>query len=298
MRSTVSPSDLDTALEQVRREISSALAGTILDRLNFDLAEFLGGGKMLRARAVVRMAMSMGHPLEPAVRAAAAVEMVHGASLLHDDVIDGGWVRRSRPTLWAVHGARIAILVGDVLLGRALGVLTAAGRPAWVDALAGAVAEVCQTETEQELLLRGQTVGWEDVLRIARGKTGPLFGFAALAGSGGEGPVADAAREAGYLAGTVYQISDDWLDVGGDPQRAGKTLGTDQLREKPTTASVARISRPEVATLVDKLLERSRGVLSEWPDALRGWDAFLSLDLEPAVAANLREADAKKSVHA
>lgn len=281
------PWDVEPDLVAVRKVMVDSLADTVLARLQFDVARFLGGGKLLRARAALRMAPAAEVGTDVLVRSAAAVELVHGASLLHDDVIDGGRTRRGAPAFWTRYGAHGAILAGDILLGKALDVLSATREPALIAGLAQAVAEVCSAESEQELLLRGLPADWQTAVRLARAKTGPLFAFAASAAAGNDPLRRAALKEAGYLAGTAYQLSDDVLDVVGDPIAAGKTLGTDVARSKNTSTSAHQGDTAAAVAGVDDLCAASRDQLDAWPRVRAAWNEYLALDLCPAMARNV-----------
>lgn len=285
------PPDLESGLELVRRTMADTLQGTVFDRLAFDAAAFLGGGKLLRARAVLRLAPAVAAPAASLIRSAAAVELVHGASLLHDDVIDGGRTRRGAPAFWTLYGAHGAILAGDILLGKALETLSATGNASLIARLAQAVAEVCSAESEQELLLRGRTADWDTAVRLARAKTGPLFAFAAGAAAGDDVRLAANLREAGYLAGTAYQLSDDVLDVVGCPVAAGKTLGTDERRAKHTAARAHNGDPSAAIAGVEAFCAASAERLTDWPEIQACWLDYLDLDLRPAMDQNMRAAD-------
>ena len=282
------PPAMDEGLALVRRLMVESLGDTVLARLQFDFSRFLGGGKLLRARAALRLAPVSRVAPDAVVRSAAAVELVHGASLLHDDVIDGALTRRGAPAFWAQYGSHGAILAGDILLGKALSVLSLAREPDLIADLAQAVAEVCSAESEQELLLRGHPSDWATALRLARQKTGPLFAFAAVTAGNGDPALRAALKEAGYLAGTAYQLSDDVLDVVGDPIAAGKTLGTDVAREKGTSTSARNGDTTDAIAGVDNLCADSLAQLDAWPAVRAAWNVYLDLDLRPAMARNVR----------
>lgn len=282
------PPAMDEGLAFVRRLMVDSLGDTVLARLQFDFSRFLGGGKLLRARAALRLAPVSRVAPDAILRSAAAVELVHGASLLHDDVIDGALTRRGAPAFWAQYGSHGAILAGDILLGKALNVLSLTREPDLIADLAQAVAEVCSAESEQELLLRGHPSDWATALRLARQKTGPLFAFAAVTAGNGDPALRTALKEAGYLAGTAYQLSDDVLDAVGDPVAAGKTLGTDVARSKGTSTSARNGDTTDAIAGVDELCLASVAQLDAWPEVRAAWNVYLDLDLRPAMARNVR----------
>jgi octaprenyl-diphosphate synthase len=247
----------------------------------------LGAGKMLRARLTLRVGEAAGTDGRTLVNAAAAVEMIHAASLLHDDVIDSGYLRRGAPTFWVERGVPGAILLGDLLLFKALDLVEAVEGGRLMPVLIRLAGEVCQAESEQELVLRGQAADWDTCLRIARQKTGALFALAAVAAAGREPAQGEALLEAGYEVGTAYQLADDILDANGDAGDAGKTLGTDRTRNKLSAAG-ARPPGLDPADFAEGLCESAARRLAPWP-AIRGaWDAYLDADFRPALHKLLR----------
>jgi len=242
-------------------------------------AAALGPGKMLRARLAGRLAAceSMPADRDELVRLAAAVEMLHTASLCHDDVIDDARVRRSRPTLWRSVGRPAAILIGDLLFCEAMALVRdIAGGRHLPDVLAG-LHEVVSAEAEQELLLRGRRLDEETCLRVARQKTGPLFALLAGACGGDDAPLRAALTESGYRIGTAYQLADDLLDAVGSEERTGKTLGRDALRRKYTL--VASLDGDDPYRRVSDLCASAAAGLADWPWAAEAVACYVREDL-------------------
>ncbi len=242
----------------------------------------LTGGKMLRTRLAARLA---GRSAAPGTRAdllhaCAAVELVHTASLCHDDVIDGGSMRRHRPTLWRRYGRKGAILLGDLLLCGAFEMIGRT-RLAWVRAFSSKLTEVARVEARQDLLALGGELDTEAYLARARGTTGPLFAFAARVTASDEGPPATALERAGYLVGTAYQVADDLLDTIGTDDAAGKTLGTDARRGKPTLAGAGPAGQGRAREQVMRLCGEAERALRDWPCATDALADFVLLDLQP-----------------
>ena len=157
------------------------------------------------------------------------MEIIHGASLLHDDVIDGGLLRRGAPTFWKKHGTNGAILLGDLLVFKGLDLLIQVDRPDLLQELINMSADVCQSEVEQELLLRGSPGTWEECEQIARAKTGSLFAFAAVAAASDAPGQIEALREAGLNNKTI---------IGGAPvtQEYADEIKADAYAADPPTA--------------------------------------------------------------
>lgn len=274
----------EAQLQEVRALMARSLGETALSRLAGDSQQWLGSGKMLRSRLCLRLGEALGTPTASLLHACAAVEMIHAASLLHDDVIDGGFIRRNLPTFWVERGVSGAILVGDLMLFKALDLLGHVEKGRLVHALVRMTGEVCDAETEQELVLRGKTPTWPNCVAIARRKTGALFAFAAFAAAGNDPDLAGVLQESGYAVGTAYQLADDILDVSGLEDEAGKTLGTDEARMKTTAASAAAATGIDPVAYIDDLCERAEAALAPWPVAHRAWRQFVDEDFRPSIA--------------
>jgi len=273
-------------LTAVRGLMASTLEATPLRRIVEDTGTLLGSGKMLRSRLIFRVGEAAQVPEEVLTHAAAAVEMIHGASLLHDDVIDGGYLRRNQSTFWVDRGVPGAILLGDLMLFRALEILGRVESGALVRDLILLTGDVCEAEAEQELVLRGLPPTWENCVRIARRKTGALFAFAGLAAAGPDPGPREALRESGFLAGTAYQLSDDLLDASGNLRVAGKTLGTDEQRLKTTAATAAPTSPVPADHAIVSMCRDAESILKPWPAIQDAWREWACADLYPSIEKN------------
>jgi geranylgeranyl pyrophosphate synthase len=268
------------------RCLVSARLGAVARALREALpADLLAPGKMLRTRLAARLAGSSSSPLSASTleNLCAAVEIVHTASLCHDDIVDNAQVRRSRPSIWKAVGVSGALLVGDLLFCEAIDLVTGTEEGAYLPAFLAKAAEVVRTEAQQELVYRNQDLDEATCLRLARGKTGPLFAFAASLCGGRDEGLCAALEQAGYDVGTAYQTADDMLDVFGDEHEAGKTLGTDRLRGKATLAQKGgggrRSSREHVRRLCASALEN----LSPYPMAREALREYLRCDFQPVL---------------
>lgn len=248
-------------------------------------AEQLTPGKLLRTRLAARLLQESDETAGTMgiVEACAATEMVHTASLCHDDVIDNGLLRRGKPAFWRTAGARGAILVGDLLLCEAMRMLLPAVDGSFVTNFIAKVSEAVSAETEQELMLRGGRTDVSTCLRLARSKTGPLFALTAGISRWHDEDIRPALEEAGYRIGTAYQIADDVLDTSGRETEAGKTLGTDMRRRKITLPATSPEGKALSRDLVVELLESSLEVLDEWPQEKEAVAEFLEHDLRPVI---------------
>jgi len=247
----------------------------------------MGSGKMLRAQLVLTLGESNGIAGKTSLHAAAAVEIIHGASLLHDDVIDGGLLRRGAPTFWKKHGTNGAILLGDLLVFEGLDLLVQVDRTDLLQELIAMATHVCRSEIKQELILRGTPGTWEECEEIARTKTGSLFAFAAVSAGTTDPGQMEALREAGFILGTAYQLVDDILDSSGNEEVSGKTLGTDNERGKTTAITATKNAPEKPAEYVDSLLDTSSAQLAAWPALQNSWNEFLDVTMKPVLGRHL-----------
>jgi geranylgeranyl pyrophosphate synthase len=220
------------------------------------------GGKRIRP-LLVFCAAPRGRPdRRPALTStAAAVELVHMATLVHDDLIDGASLRRGRPTVARALGAERAVQVGDFLFARAFGELTRAGSTAAVRTLAGAALDLSRGELDQHRAALDVALTEEQYLRRCRRKTAALFAAACRLGAyvgGADARVQARLETFGTSVGIAFQIFDDILDLTGDPVDTGKPRGTD-LRGGTITLPVilALLDEPSLAGPV---LDAARGL--------------------------------------
>jgi geranylgeranyl pyrophosphate synthase len=183
------------------------------------------GGKRLRPLLCFLTA-----PGEPSVAAGVAVEMVHMATLVHDDLVDGARLRRGLPAAWSVYGADAAKAAGDYLYARAFGVLAETGDEGAVRPLADAALCLARGEAMQQLQTRDPDTEIDAYLERCMLKTGKLIEAACLLGSGGD----ESLGRYGVALGLAFQIADDILDCAGQTQETGKIPGTDLREGTPT----------------------------------------------------------------
>jgi len=190
------------------------------------------GGKRLRPALVILAARATGLPFDEARarKLGACMEMVHMATLIHDDVIDHAATRRGKPTASAVFGNTASILSGDVLLSRAMAILADDGDIGIIRQVSSAVVELAEGEV-MELEARGDfNLSREDHYAILRMKTASFIETccrvgAKVAGAGAE--VEEALGTYGHHLGLAFQVIDDLLDYQGDPVKTGKPQATD-----------------------------------------------------------------------
>jgi geranylgeranyl pyrophosphate synthase len=217
------------------------------------------GGKRLRPLLVCVAAGVPPPETEGLVRAAVSVELVHGATLVHDDVLDGSPLRRGRPTVMAAGGRLAATATGDLLFSRAFSELARTGSTAAVTVLSRASSELAAGELMQRADA-WRVVDTARYLERCRLKTGVLFRAAcelgALAGEGPDGESVPALAEFGERIGLAFQLLDDVLDVSGPPERTGKPQGTDLLDGTVNLPLIlARTRDPELAALDPRAID-------------------------------------------
>jgi geranylgeranyl pyrophosphate synthase len=180
------------------------------------------GGKRLRPLLVLLCAGNEAD--DGTVRAATAIELIHMATLVHDDVLDAAPLRRGRPTVAATSGRERATATGDLLFSRAFALLAETGDLRAIELLAEASVALARGELAQQRDAYDTSVTEERYMERCRLKTGKLFECACLLGRDEE-----LLRAFGAEVGLAFQLLDDVLDVSGPPERTGKARGTDLL---------------------------------------------------------------------
>jgi octaprenyl-diphosphate synthase len=217
-------------------------------------------GKRLRPALVLLAAGATGGINDDQIDLAVVIELIHLASLIHDDVLDNAQIRRARPTLNSKWGTEISVLLGDCLFAHALKLCTRFDDPAISRTVADAANEVCTGEILQTQRRYDFKLSVPDYLRIISMKTAALFRASTelAARLNGAGPaVTGALRGYGEAVGTAYQIYDDCLDLFGTEAGFGKTLGTDLKKGKltlPVLHLLSQLSPPELERAAESIV--------------------------------------------
>ncbi|MFE7528456.1 family 2 encapsulin nanocompartment cargo protein polyprenyl transferase [Kitasatospora sp. NPDC057542] len=204
-------------------------------------------GKAIRPAMVLAATQALGGKPAEAVAAAAAVELVHNFTLLHDDVIDRDDTRRHRPTAWRVFGTTEAILAGDAMHSLALRLLAEDTHPAAhgsIRRLADCVVELCEGQQIDCAFERRNDVSLPECLAMAEAKTGALLGAACAMGAlygGASEEAAQALDGFGREIGLAFQLIDDLIGIWGDPAVTGKPVGADLVARKKSLPVVAAL---------------------------------------------------------
>ena len=204
------------------------------------------GGKRIRPALLLLAARACGGgEQQRAVRLASVAEMMHAATLIHDDIVDHSSMRRGRPAAAVLWGSNVSVLVGDFLYSRAIQVLVADGDIRILRAFSDATVLMTESEVLQLQLLRDLSISEADYFRIVTGKTAALMSAAACAGAlvaGAPESSVEALADFGLHLGIGFQLVDDALDYTACQERLGKPVGSD-FREGKITYPLIHLMR-------------------------------------------------------
>ncbi len=240
------------------------------------------GGKRLRPLLTLLAARAVGGDESHAIPCAVAAELVHNATLLHDDVIDDGDVRRGRPTARLVYGNTLSVLAGDLLMVTALAEVERSGHEGLSAELLQAITDMLEGEVLQLKHRNTFTMDRATYERIITLKTAALFAWCTRSGvraGGGRPEEVTALGRFGHHVGVAFQIRDDMLDLVGDPQRTGKPLGADLAEGKLTLPVLVALERQpalldDVRAIAERDCSRSTGLLARVTRTVRETGSF------------------------
>jgi octaprenyl-diphosphate synthase len=198
------------------------------------------GGKRLRPMLTLAMSRLAGYRSDGHVKLAAAVEFMHTATLLHDDVVDESEMRRGKLAARLLWGNEASVLVGDFLLGQAFKMMVEVGSVRSLEILSSAAAVIAEGEVMQLTAAKNTATTEDEYLSVIRAKTAELFAAACEVGpalNGGSKDEQSACRSFGMNLGIAFQLVDDVLDYGGKAAKLGKNVG-DDFREGKITLPV------------------------------------------------------------
>jgi octaprenyl-diphosphate synthase len=231
------------------------------------------GGKRIRPMVTLLACGACGGEMSAAAPFGVAAELTHSATLLHDDVIDDGPVRRGQPASRVIWGNSVSVLAGDWLLTRALEIT--AGHAAHRDALGPLLAtmrRLVEGEVLQLSLRGGFRASEQDYFAVVKGKTASLFGWAAASGAwaaGVRGEVPEALAVFGEGVGTAFQLVDDALDYAADPGLLGKRLGADLVEGKATLPLIRAVrSDGKLRERLQRLVDGAEEAEAVAPDVI------------------------------
>lgn len=261
---------IDDELAQVKALITEqlALSSPFVRRLleSFNLCS----GKMLRPGIVLLAGKCCGKITDMHIRVAAVIEMIHNATLLHDDVIDNGQQRRRTPTINSIEGNESAVLLGDFLLSQVF-CMCSDLEPYIIKKIAETTMKTCNGELMQITQRRNWQLSEAEYIDIISQKSAALFagcGYLGACLAGAEKSEIEMLEKFGHNSGIAFQITDDLLDIIGDESKTGKTAGNDIDRNKLTLGMIhllTVVDSKQKENLIDKLntAARSREEITE-----------------------------------
>jgi len=231
------------------------------------------GGKRIRPALVLLSAKACGRLNHDHLVLAAAVEIIHTATLIHDDVLDEATLRRHRDTVNARWDNEASILLGDYLLSRSLCLASSVEGPFACRSISETARTMCEGELRQVGSRGNYDLGEDDYLEIIANKTAALTACCCRLGShyaGADPEVCRILTRFGRQLGVAFQIADDLLDVVGDEATVGKSLGTDLLKQKTTLPLIRLLNqvgdrdRAEVVAVLSRNGNHHREALLPW----------------------------------
>ena len=251
------PADLDALVALVRPDmerVNALIVSRTGSRVTMipEVANHLisSGGKRVRPMLTIATAALSGYQGTGHVNLAAAVEFMHTATLLHDDVVDTSDMRRGRVAARLMWGNEASVLVGDFLLGQAFRMMVEVGSLRALDILSSAAVVIAEGEVMQLSAAKNTETNEDEYLAVIRGKTAELFAAACEVGPViAERPKAEqaACRSYGMNLGIAFQLIDDALDYGGTAASLGKNVGDDFREGKVTLPVVLSFRRGDGA---------------------------------------------------
>ena len=249
--------DLERVEAEIRRELDSPVA--LIQEMGGYIAG--AGGKRLRPMLLLLAARLAGYVGPRGVRLACVVELLHTATLIHDDVVDQAPLRRGRPSANAQWGDDASVLVGDHLYSKSFAMLVRDNDRAVMETLARSTVSMTEAEVFQLELKRTGVTTEADYLRIITQKTASFMSACCRIGAllgGVPAEQVDALTQYGLDIGVAFQISDDSLDFVANQDRLGKAIGADLREGKRTLPLIAMLTRatPAESERVKSLLKR------------------------------------------
>jgi octaprenyl-diphosphate synthase len=262
--------DLESVEAEIRDQIDSPVA--LIQEMSGYIAG--AGGKRLRPMLLMLAARLSGYQGPRSIRLACAVELLHTATLIHDDVVDQAPLRRGRPSVNAQWGDDASVLVGDHLYSKSFAMLVRDNDRGVMETLACATVSMTEAEVFQLARKRAGVTSEADYLRIITQKTASFMSACCRIGAllgGVRAEQVEALTRYGLDVGVAFQISDDSLDFVADQDRLGKAIGADLREGKRTLPLIATLERASVAEAERvRTLLRRRTLPTDEIDEIRG----------------------------
>jgi len=277
---------IDSAMEGYLPPASGGFPEVIFRAMRYGV---LAGGKRIRPILVLAACEAVGGDLDPAIPTACAVEFIHSFSLIHDDLpaLDDDDLRRGKPTAHKVFGEAIAILAGDALLAFAFETILEKTEGVPAETILGVARRIASAVGTGgmvvgqvvDMISEGREISPETLEFMHRNKTGALIEASVISGGllgGGSPDRIEALRIYGRSVGLAFQIADDILDLEGEQEKTGKTVGSDLRKEKSTYPSLFGLEKSRELALqaVGDAVNALRGFGPE-ADPLRALARFI-----------------------
>lgn len=261
------------AIQRLTADDMAKVNETIQDQLNSDVTLInqlglyivSGGGKRLRPLLALLSARALGYQGEQHIMAAAFVEFIHTATLLHDDVVDESDMRRGKATANAAFGNAASVLVGDFIYTRSFQMMTKLGSLKILELMSDSVNVIAEGEVQQLINCNDPSVTEADYMQVIYSKTARLFEAATQIGailSDAPAETELALQNYGKYLGTAFQLIDDVMDYTADGKEMGKNVGDDLAEGKPTLPLLYAMhnSNGEDAALIRSAIENADGM--------------------------------------
>jgi octaprenyl-diphosphate synthase len=264
----------DTIFAQLNSDVS------LINQLGFYIVS--GGGKRLRPLLAVLSARALGYQGEAHTKAAAFIEFIHTATLLHDDVVDESDLRRGKATANAAFGNAASVLVGDFIYTRSFQMMTELGSIKILKLMSDAVNIIAEGEVQQLMNCNDPSTDEDNYMQVIYSKTARLFEAASQIGAilnNAPENIESALQHYGKYLGTAFQLIDDVMDYASDGEDMGKNTGDDLAEGKPTLPLIHAMihASPQQSRLIKQAIEKANG-MEHFEEILRIVEETGSLD--------------------
>ncbi|MCR9421994.1 octaprenyl diphosphate synthase [Vibrio sp. RM-69-4] len=258
---TLTADDMAKVNETIQAQLNSDVS--LINQLGFYIVS--GGGKRLRPLLAILSARALGYQGEAHTTAAAFIEFLHTATLLHDDVVDESDMRRGKATANAAFGNAASVLVGDFIYTRSFQMMTTLGSLRILELMSDAVNVIAEGEVQQLMNCNDPNTTEENYLQVIYSKTARLFEAATQIGailSNASPEIETALQSYGKYLGTAFQLIDDVMDYTSDGSEMGKNVGDDLAEGKPTLPLLYAMQHgtPEQKEMIREAIEKANGM--------------------------------------
>ncbi|MHA2685949.1 octaprenyl diphosphate synthase [Vibrio harveyi] len=253
--------DMAKVNETIQAQLNSDVS--LINQLGFYIVS--GGGKRLRPLLAILSARALGYQGNGHTMAAAFIEFIHTATLLHDDVVDESDMRRGKATANAAFGNAASVLVGDFIYTRSFQMMTELGSMKILKLMSDAVNVIAEGEVQQLMNCNDPDTTEESYMQVIYSKTARLFESATQIGAilnDAPEEVEVALQNYGKYLGTAFQLIDDVMDYTSDGEDMGKNVGDDLAEGKPTLPLLhaMRNTTPDNAAMIREAIEKANGM--------------------------------------